>query len=198
MHHQPFALSLVLACFLIGPAIGETPAESTLGAQAPEWKGLMGTDGKTHASSELNDAKATLVVFLCNQCPCAKGYEERIIDFAKGFGDRGVRVVAFNSNLGDGESLEKMKERAGESEFNFAYLKDSTQDIGRAFAAKTTPHVFLLDQKRKIVFSGAFDNDMRGKKITETYVADAIDDLLDNRPVKVNESRLCGCSISYQ
>ncbi|MCG8650720.1 MAG: thioredoxin family protein [Pirellulales bacterium] len=191
-------LAGVLICGFTCAAAADAETDSPVGSIAPRWSDLAGTDGELHGSTELDDAKATLVVFLCNRCPCAKGYEKRLIEFADQYADKGVKVVAFNCNPGDGESLEAMKERADDSGFNFVYLKDPEQKIGKAFAAKTTPHVFLLDADRKIVFSGAFDNDMRGKKITETYVVDAVEDLLASRAVKVNSSRLCGCSIKYQ
>jgi peroxiredoxin len=191
-------LFLAIAVFCTeGTALyGETFSSSILGKFAPTWQNLAGTDGLLHSFEEIQESKVTLVVFLCNHCPCAKGYETRFKDFVAKYQGQGMTLVAFNCD--SSESIDAMKQRATESQFNFQYLRDETQKVARSFGARTTPHVFVLDKNRKVVFSGAFDDDMRGLKIRQTFVADAVEDLLAGRQVKVTESRLCGCKIHYE
>lgn len=167
----------------------------SLDKSAPKWIELQGTDGKLHSWQEYESAKATVVVFLCNHCPCAKSYEKRFVRFTQEYRDKGVRFVAFNSD--SSETMEQMKQRAKDSGFNFDYLKDDGQAVAKAMKAQTTPHVFVLNAERKVVFSGAFDDDKSGTKVTRQFVRDAVDDVLMGRAVKTSESKLCGCAITF-
>ena len=106
-----------------------------IGAKAPDFK-LMGVDGKTYTLSSFKDAKILVSIFTCNHCPTAQAYEDRIIQLAKDYKDKGVAVVAINPNdpkainldeLGYtdlSDSFEEMKIRAKEKHFNFPYLYD--------------------------------------------------------------------------
>ena len=188
-------LSFVSALMFASQVSADDAVRAMLGKSAPEWKSLPGTDGKQHSSQEYDGAKATVVVFLCNHCPCAKSYQQRFIDFTKGYQPKGVRFVAFNSDTS--ETIDQMKQRAKESGFNFDYLKDTSQTVAKALKAQTTPHVFVLNAERKVVFSGAFDDDKSGQKVTKRFVQDVVDDLLAGRPVKMDESKLCGCAIGF-
>ena len=194
MIRDVFSTLFILLAFST-PALADDSVRANLGKTAPEWKSLEGTDGKQHSSDEYKSAKATLVLFLCNHCPCAKSYEDRFKDFAAKYQDRGVKVVAFNCDLS--ETLDAMKQRAATSKFGFDYLRDAKQEVGKGFGAQTTPHVFVLDANRKIVFSGAFDDDKSGTKVTKNYVVDAVEAILADKEVKVTDSNLCGCAISY-
>lgn len=187
----------IVSLFAVATAVrADDTVRAMLGKTAPEWKGLLGTDGKQHSHQDYAGAKATVVVFLCNHCPCAKSYQQRFIDFTKQYKPKGVQFVAFNSDTS--ETLDQMKQRAKDSGFNFDYLKDSSQSVAKALAAQTTPHVFVLNAERKAVFSGAFDDDKSGQKVTKQYVRDAVEDILNGRPVKTDESKLCGCAITFE
>ena len=124
-----------------GTAIGET---------GPAWEGLEGVDGEKHSLKDLADAKAVAVVFTCNTCPVAVDYEDRLKSLASDYQDKGVTLVAINVNNNEPNRLPAMKERAEEKGFNFAYLYDPSQQIARAYGATVTPHVFLLNQERKV------------------------------------------------
>lgn len=196
MNFKMIGLALLSVVISVMPKlVGQDSVASLVGKTSPEWQGLLGTDGEVHASSELAESKGILVVFLCNHCPCAKSYEDRFKEFAKSYKDRGITLVAFNADKA--ETLDMMKQRAKESSFNFVYLKDRDQAVAKGLGAKTTPHVFLLDRDRKVVFSGAFDDDKSGKSVTKNYVADAVEELLTGKEINVKSSRLCGCVISY-
>jgi peroxiredoxin len=168
-----------------------------IGDKAPAYQGLAGIDDKTHSLSDLKDAKAVLVVFTCNHCPIAQAYESRLVKFTKDYADKGVAVVAINVNTIPDDRLDKMKERAKEKGFNFAYLYDPSQKIGTKFGATVTPHFFLLDGQRQIVYMGAFDNNQNEAKANEQYVRDAVDAVLAGRKPEVAETRQFGCTIKY-
>ena len=172
-------------------------AEANIGAAAPDWKDLPGTDGKKHSLSELKDKKAVVVAFTCNHCPVAVAYEDRFIAFAKEYADKGVEFVAINVSNVDDDKLPAMTARAKEKHFNFPYLYDESQKVGKDFGAEKTPHLFVLDGDGKIVFIGAFDDKMDAKKVSKHFVKDAVDSVLAGKDVSVSKTPAHGCGIHY-
>lgn len=180
----------------------ETPAtEETngvkIGSPGPAWTNLEGTDGKTHSLSDLADAEAVAVVFTCNHCPVAQAYEERLVKFVDDYKDKGVELVAINVNNLEEDKLPAMKERATGKGFNFQYLYDPSQETGRAYGATVTPHVFLLDKNRRVVYMGAIDDEMNESAVTKHLLRDAVDAVLAGQAPAVTESEQFGCSIKY-
>lgn len=173
-------------------------AEANLGSAAPAWKDLPGTDGKKHSSTELKDKKAVVVAFTCNHCPVAIAYEDRFIAFAKEYSPKGVEFVAINVSNVDDDKLPKMVERAKEKGFNFPYLYDASQKVGKEFGAEKTPHLFVLDGDGKVVFVGAFDDKMDAKKVSKHYVKDAVDAVLAGKDPEVSKTPAHGCGIQYE
>jgi peroxiredoxin len=169
-----------------------------LGDDAPAWKKLAGVDDKKHSLAELKKAKAVIVVFTCNHCPVAKAYEERLVELHDKFAEKGVALVAINVNNVEADKLPAMKERAEEQGFEFAYLYDPSQEIGRQYGATVTPHAFVLDGKRKVVYRGAIDDSQDPAEVTKHYVSDAVDDVLAGKAPRVAESKQFGCGIQYE
>lgn len=150
---EPFIL-LSLSLFLLsGPAWAKTEAkkeapkgaasapELELGATAPTFE-LPGTDGELHSLPTVEEAKAVVVVFTCLACPYAQAYEDRIIAIARDYAERGVRVVAINSNdpkIVPADSFDRMKERAAEKKYPFPFVFDETQEVAKAYGARVTP-----------------------------------------------------------
>jgi peroxiredoxin len=192
----------VAACFLVmrsaALAASADSAAVKIGADAPAWAELEGIDGKMHALADVKDAKAVLVVFTCNHCPVAKAYEDRLVELYKDYHGQGVEIVAINVNNGESDKLPAMKERAKEKGFEFAYLYDPSQKIGRAFGATVTPHVFVLDGARKLAYMGAIDDNMKADKATKHYVRDALDAILASGTVATTETKPAGCGIQYE
>jgi peroxiredoxin len=195
------AAAIATACLVAGlPAALAASSESgvKIGADAPAWAELEGIDGKMHALADVKDAKAVLVVFTCNHCPVAKAYEDRLVELYKDYHGQGVEIVAINVNNGESDKLPAMKERAKEKGFEFAYLYDPSQKIGRAFGATVTPHVFVLDGARKVAYMGAIDDNMKADKATKHYVRDALDAILASGSVTTTETKPAGCGIQYE
>ncbi|MCX7420201.1 MAG: thioredoxin family protein [Planctomycetia bacterium] len=168
-----------------------------IGKAAPVWADLLGVDDQRHSLSELNEAKLVVVVFACNHCPVVKAYERRLIRFVDDYRDKGVELVAISVSKQASDRIEKMKARASDCGFNFAYLIDPTQKIARAYGATVTPHLFVLDQKRRIAYMGKIDDQMEETKVTESFLRLAVDALLAGREPEVAETRQVGCEIDY-
>lgn len=164
------------------------------GDKAPDFKAIPGVDGKKIGLSDLSEAKVVVVMFTCNSCPVAGAYQERCIEFAKKYADKGVKIVAIN--VKGSETLGEMKAHAAEKGFNFPYLQDASQASGKSFGAKVTPHFFVLDQKRAVRYNGSFDDDM--EEPTEHFVTEAVDALLAGKDPAVTTNRPFGCGISYK
>ncbi len=169
-----------------------------IGQQAPSFENLQGVDGKQHSLADYKDAKIVVLIFTGNECPVAQAYERRLIEFQKEYGKKGVAVIAINCNLEEYDNIDAMKKHADERGFNFAYLNDETQASGKAFGATVTPHMFVLDQDRKIAYMGAFDDNMLLNEVKHNYLPDAVDALLAGEEVEVTETRQKGCGIQYR
>jgi peroxiredoxin len=178
------------------------PKQLEIGTKAPEFK-LPGVDGKELSLKQLFEEKkkkAVVVAFTCNHCPVAIAYQDRLIALQKAYKDKGVQVVAINPNstkIVPGDSLEKMKERAKEKNYNFPYLRDESQEVARAYKATCTPHVFLVNQEGKVVYRGAIDDSQNPKKVEKHYLSNAIDATLKGEKVETAETKQFGCSIKW-
>jgi peroxiredoxin len=179
-------------------AYNSQAAAVKIGDAAPAWSGLEGVDGKQHALDDYRDAKLLVLVFTCNHCPVAKAYEDRLIALTKDYQEKGVQVVAISCNNIPADQLDKMKERAEQKSFNFPYLHDSKQQSGLQYGAKVTPHVFVLDSQRKVVYIGAVDDNMEPAEVKTNYLRDALDSLLAGKQPPRSQTKAFGCGIKYQ
>jgi peroxiredoxin len=194
------AVTAAMVAGLVTSAVvfAEKTKPASLGDKAPVWKDLEGTDGKKHSLADLDKAKAVLVVFTCNHCPVAVAYEDRLVKFAKEFKDKNVPLVAINVQNGDADKMDKMKERAKQKGFDFQYLYDPSQKIGREYGAKVTPHCYVLDADRKIAYVGAFDDNQDPKAAKKQYVNDAVNAILAKKKPEPSETKPVGCGIGYE
>ncbi len=174
------------------------PKQLGVGDPAPKWEGLVGVDDQKHSLGEHADAKAVVVIFTCNHCPVAVAYEDRIVEIASDYKDKGVDVVAINVSNLDADKLPAMKERAEEKGFKFDYVYDPSQDVGRAYGAAVTPHAFLLDGDRNVAYIGAIDDNMSADKVTKHHLRDAIDAVLTGSKPETDATKPIGCGIKYE
>ena len=197
-------LVLALAAVVVLAATHSFAAPLKIGDTAPDWSGIIGVDGKKHSLSEYKKAKLIVLVFTCNHCPVAKAYEDRLIALQKTYKSKGVQIIAVNVNNLPADKLDKMKVRAkGEDRkdkkpFNYPYLYDPTQKIARDYGGKVTPHVFVLDAKRKIAYMGAVDDNQKVDKVKEHFLAVALDALLAGKQPPKAVTKQFGCSIKYE
>lgn len=170
------------------------------GDAAPAWENLEGIDGKNHALADLKDRDAVVVVFTCNSCPVAAGYEDRIIAFAEKHAkpDGKVALIAINVNTAKADALPAMKERARKKKFNFTYLFDPTQEIARKYGARFTPEFFVLDRNRKVVYMGSMDDRSPPGVPKNQYLEAALKAARAGRVVEPAEtSAAAGCRIPF-
>lgn len=183
----------------------EPAAGYGVGDYAEDFK-LPNVDGKMVSMADYNNAKGFIVVFTCNTCPYAKAYESRIIELDKKYAGKGFPVIAINPNdvkQQPGDSMDEMKKRAGNKGYSFPYLRDDSQQVAKAFGATKTPHVYVLNKetagKYRVEFIGAIDDSPNDPTdVSETYVEDAIDAIMDGKKPSVTEKRAIGCTIKWK
>lgn len=175
-------------------------ATAKLGTTAPEFT-LKDTDGKEVSLSQFK-GKIVVLEWYNSACPFVVLHHKKyttMTDTAKKFGDK-VQWVAINSSApgkaGHGLDITSKKE------WSIAYpiLNDETGKVGRLYGAKTTPHMFVIDAQGVLQYAGAIDNDAKNEKSPGeklNYVAQAIDELLANKPVSQKEIKAYGSSVKY-
>ena len=152
----------------------------------------------------LNDAKGKnglLVIFSCNTCPWVIAWEDRYVELADTYKDKGVGIVAINSNetqFENVDSMEEMQAHAKEQGYNFYYTMDNGSKLASEFGATRTPHIYLFDNKDKLVYRGAIDDNARKPdKVENTYLADAIDNMLAGSAIEPATTKALGCAIKF-
>jgi alkyl hydroperoxide reductase subunit AhpC len=181
---------------------GQYNKKVSVGEKAPTFSGIPAVMKDQDASLTLSDIKEDVVVlvFLANHCPVVTAYEDRIIDFANDYKDKGVKVVGVavsGGNARKADNLEMIKKRVLEKKYNYVYGFDETQQIGKAYGATNTPQFFVLDKDRVIRYMGQMDDNMTEAKVTKQYLRNAVDALLAGKDIEVKETRPQGCGIQY-
>lgn len=194
------AAVLVAAGMATAAPAAEFNKKLNIGDAAPAWTGLEGVDGKMHSLSDLKGKDVVVVCVTCNHCPIAVAYEDRIIDFVKKYAGPSDKVgfVAICVNNLEADKLPNMKERAKAKGFNFEYLHDPSQKIGKAYGASVTPEFFVLDKNRKVVYMGAMDDNNSASKATTNYLEAAVKAALAGKKPEKAETRARGCGVKYE
>ena len=166
---------------------------------------LQNVDGNWVSMAEQQDAKGFVVVFSCNTCPYVVAYEDRMIDLHEKYAPMGYPLIAINSNdekSSPGDSFDKMKERAESKSFPFAYVYDESQEVIKTYGATNTPHVYLLNREGAdyvVKYIGAIDNNYQDEsKVTEKYLEDALDAVINGDPVARASTKAIGCTIKWK
>jgi thiol-disulfide isomerase/thioredoxin len=208
----PISIMLIIILFCNGINLTGQEEYKTLeiGQAAPDFL-LPGIDGKNYSLKDFNDGKFLVILFICNHCPTAQSYEDRMIQLVNDYKDRGVSFLAVSPNdplavrldemgytdLGD--DLEDMKIRAEYKKFNFPYVYDGeTQEMSREYGPVATPHVFIFDQERKLRYAGRIDDsEIAVRPDTKHDTRNALEALLAGNQVPIAKTKTFGCSIKW-
>lgn len=176
------------------------PFTLELGQPAPDFN-LPATDGKTYTLSDFADAELLVIFFTCNHCPYVINSDELTRQTADRFMSRGVRFVGINSNSANTyaeDSFEHMVERMNEHRFPWTYLHDESQDVARAYGALRTPHFFVFDRDRKLIYTGrAVDSPRVPENVTTHELDDALDAALSGNPIASPVTNPVGCNVKW-
>jgi peroxiredoxin len=183
--------------------MAQTPSNMLpLGTKAPNFKLLDTIDYKVKILNELRGEKATVIVFICNHCPFVKHINSELSATAIKYKNQGVNFIAISSNDVENypqDSPDLMKQLAKEENFIFPYLYDDTQEVARAYNAACTPDFYLFNSDLQLVYRGQFDDSRPGNNIPVTGkdLKNAIDAVINNRPVDAHQKPSIGCNIKW-
>jgi len=195
-------LTLAGLALVASPAFaGKYNKVISVGEKAPTFSSIPAVSGDKDLSLSLNDSKSnvTVLVFLANHCPVVTVYEDRIIDFANDYKDKGVKVVGICVDvMNEQDKLPGIKQRVKEKGYPFVYGYDETQQIGKAYGATNTPQFVVIDKEGVIRYTGAMDDNQNENRVSKQYLRNAVDAVLNGETVEVDETRAVGCGIRYR
>jgi len=172
----------------------------SLGDSAVDFS-LPATDGNTYGLNDFADAKGLVVFFTCNHCPFVVGSNEVTRKTAEKYAPHGVRFVGINSNserTHPDDSFEHMIDMMGKQNFPWVYLRDESQDVARAYGALRTPHFFVFDGERKLIYTGrGVDNPREISKMTVNDLDRTLSDFVSGNPVAVPLTNPIGCNVKW-
>ncbi len=172
-----------------------------LGGKAPDFE-LPATDGKTYRLSDFDDADTLVVFFTCNHCPYVLGSNEVTRQTAKKYADKGVQFVAINSNskvTHPDDDFPHMVETMAEQKFPWPYLYDESQEVALAYGALRTPHFYVFDRDRKLIYTGrGVDNPKDVSKMTVNDLDQALAEHVAGKPVSTPLTNPIGCNVKWE
>jgi peroxiredoxin len=172
-----------------------------LGKKAPDFK-VPATDGKTYTLADFAEAKALVVFFTCNHCPFVLGSDEVTRATVERFRDKGVAFIGINSNsehTHPDDDFVHMVERMKQHHFPWIYTRDKSQDVAKAYGALRTPHFYVFDQERKLVYTGrGLDNPRNAAESTINDLDRTLGEVLAGRPVSTPVTNPIGCNVKWE
>ena len=162
---------------------------------------LPATDGKTYSLTDFDGAKVLVVFFTCNHCPYVIGSDEVTRKTVEKYQDKGVAFVGINSNSPNTypeDDFDHMVERMAEHKFPWTYLYDATQEVALDYGALRTPHFYVFDTDRKLIYTGrAIDNPKESDKATVNDLENALEEHLAGKEISVKLTNPLGCNVKW-
>jgi len=172
-----------------------------IGDKAPDFK-LQATDGKTYSLDDFKTSRTLVVFFTCNHCPFVTGSDEVTRATTLRFKDKGVAFIAINSNSENThqeDDFNNMVKRMNEQRFPWVYVRDKSQDVARAYGALRTPHFFVFNEERRLVYTGrGVDNPRNTAEMTTNDLERALEEVVAGRPVSIPLTNPIGCNVKWE
>ena len=172
-----------------------------IGDMAPDFN-VQATDGKTYTLADFADAKILVIFFTCNHCPFVTGSDELTRKTAEKFQKRGVVFIGINSNsekTHENDSFPHMVARMKEQKFPWVYARDKSQDAAKAYGALKTPHFYVFDKDRKLIYTGrGVDNPRDTSKMTVNDLERALEEHLSGKKLSVPLTNPIGCNVKWE
>lgn len=171
-----------------------------IGAAAPDFS-LPATDGKTYSLSSFNE-DYLVIFFTCNHCPYVIGSDEVTRASVEKFSDRGVGFIGINSNSANTYEVDDfphMVKRMKEHGFPWIYLWDESQQIVLEYGALRTPHFYVFNQDRKLVYTGrAVDQPKDSSRISVNDLDRTLDELTSGNKISIPVTNPIGCNVKWE
>lgn len=176
------------------------PFTLPLGALAPDFS-LPATDGKIYSLADFSKFKVLVIFFTCNHCPYVIGSDESTRKIAEQFKSKGVVFVGINSNSKNTykeDSFEHMVERMKTHHFPWVYLHDESQVVAKKYGALRTPHFYVFDENRQLIYTGrSVDSPRDSKKVTINDLEIALNEYISGKPITKPLTNPIGCNVKW-
>jgi peroxiredoxin len=176
------------------------PFTIALNTRAPKFT-LKGTDGKEYSLNDFSKYPYLVVFFTCNHCPYVINSDEITRKTAEKYAPKGVHFVGINSNSPNTypeDDFDHMVKRMEEHKFPWTYLYDSTQEVAKKYGALRTPHFFVFNQDRKLVYCGrGVDSPRDPSKISINDLENALEELTSGKPIMTHLTNPIGCNVKW-
>ncbi len=176
------------------------------GAPAPAFAGLRDINGKTHSLADYK-GKTVVLEWVNYDCPFVKKHygSGNMQDLQRKYTAKGIVWLSVNSSAPGKEgsySIADWKKKSAERKVAAnAILLDPDGAVGKAYGAKTTPHMYIIDAAGVLQYQGAIDStpskDASDIKTSQNYVSSALDELAAGKAVSTKETKAYGCSVKY-
>jgi len=171
-----------------------------IGETAPSFN-LKATDGNSYSLNDFNE-KTLVIFFTCNHCPYVIGSDEVTRKTVERYSSKGVRFVAINSNSKntyEEDSFENMVKRMDEYKFPWLYLYDETQNVAEDYGALKTPHFFIFNDSRQLIYTGrAVDSPRDTSQMTVNDLENVLDRHLEGKEICPKVTNPIGCNIKWE
>ncbi|PSN11031.1 thioredoxin family protein [filamentous cyanobacterium CCP5] len=173
-----------------------------LGTQAPDFSLPDVVSGETVTLDSFSDARALLVMFICQHCPFVKHVQAELARIGHDYRPKGLGIVAISSNsvkTHPQDAPEHLKAMAEQLEFNFPFCYDESQAVAKGYTAACTPDFFVFDSDRRLAYRGQLDDSRpsNGVPVTGHDLRAALDKVLAKEPVPEAQKPSVGCNIKW-
>jgi peroxiredoxin len=148
------------------------------------------------------DNRYLVVFFTCNHCPYVTGSNELARRAAQRFLAKGVVFVGINSNcerVHPEDDFSTMQAVMEANRYPWIYLRDASQSVALAYGALRTPHFFIFDENRRLVYTGrGVDRPRQPEKVSDNNLERALEELVNGQPISVPLTNPIGCNIKWR
>jgi len=172
-----------------------------IGKEAPFFS-LPATDGKIYSLTDFSEDRYLVVFFTCNHCPYVKGSDEVTRATAEKFRQKGVRFLGIDSNSEKTypeDSFQNMVKRMEDHKFPWLYLYDGEQTSALKYGALRTPHFYVFNEQRRLVYTGrGVDYPRDASRVTVNDLERTLSELTSGLPVSIPVTNPIGCNIKWE
>jgi len=177
--------------------------EFKIGTKALDFTLINTIDDKFYALQDLKGDKGTVIMFICNHCPFVIHVNKELVKLANDYKTKGINCIAISANDIDNypqDAPHLMKQLAKNENYPFPYLYDETQEVAKSYDAACTPDFYIFDENLQSIYHGQLDDSRpgNGKPLTGKDIRNALNNLLDNKPVLKSQKPSVGCGIKWK
>jgi peroxiredoxin len=177
------------------------PFTLPIGAAAPDFT-LPATDGKNYCLADFKQSRFLVVFFTCNHCPFVTGSDEITRATVDKYKPLGVAFIGINANsekTHPNDDFMNMVTRMREHTFPWVYARDKSQSVAKAYGALRTPHFYVFNQDRKLVYTGrGVDNPRETGKMKVNDLDRGLQELISGKPVSIPVTNPIGCNVKWE